>query len=110
MADPAQLGIEFVNEQERQYFAEAVIGEEVRQFLTSSVGKFLHGCAQAEYDKCRDEMFDNDPYTPEGKREYMRLKADAWAAAHFMQWCVEAIQNGNNAAVQLETYRQESGE
>jgi hypothetical protein len=111
MADPTQLeGIDFVNDQERQYFAEAVIGEEVRQFLVSSVGKFLHGCAKAEYDNCRDEMFDLDPYTPEGKREYMRLKANAWAASHFMEWCVEAVQNGNNAATQLEHYRENLGE
>ncbi len=107
MADPTQLeGINFVSDQERQYFAEAVIGEEVRQFLASSVGKFLHGCAQAEYDKCRDQMFDLDPYTPDGKREYMRLKANAWAAVHFMEWCVEAIQNGQNAETQLEGYRE----
>lgn len=108
MADPTQLdGINFINDQERQYFAEAVIGEEVRQFLVSSIGKFLHGCAKAEYDKCRDEMFDNDPYTYEGKKEHMRLKANAWAATHFLQWCVEAIQNGQNAATQLEGYREE---
>ena len=99
-ADPTQLN--FINDAERQYFAEAVIGEEVRQFLVSSVGQFLHGCAKAEYDRCRDKMFDLDPYTQEGKKEYMNLKADAWAAAHFMQWCAEAIQNGNVAGTMLE--------
>ena len=99
-ADPTQL--RFINDAERQYFAEAVIGEEVRQFLVSSVGQFLHGCAKAEYDRCRDKMFDLDPYTQEGKKEYMNLKADAWAAAHFMQWCAEAIQNGNVAGTMLE--------
>ena len=99
-ADPTQL--RFINEAERQYFAEAVIGEETRQFLVSSVGEFLHGCARAEYDRCRDKMFDIDPYTPEGKRAYMKFKADAWAASHFMQWCAEAIQNGDNAAAMLE--------
>ena len=99
-ADPTQLN--FINDAERQYFAEAVIGEETRQFLVSSVGQFLHGCAKAEYDRCRDQMFDIDPYTPEGKKKYMNLKADAWAAAHFMQWCSEAIQNGNIAGTMLE--------
>jgi hypothetical protein len=99
-ADPTQL--KFVNEAERQYFAEAVIGEEVRQFLVSTVGRFLHGCAKAEYDRCRDRTFDIDVYTQEGKKEYMNLKADAWAAAHFMQWCAEAIHTGDTAAVMLE--------
>lgn len=100
--------IEFVNEQERQYFAEAVIGEEMRQFLTSQVGRYLHGCAKQEYDRCRDKMFDCDPYTPEGKRDWTRLKREAAAAAHFMRWCVEAIQRGDQAAVMLETYREEA--
>ena len=97
MADPTQL--EFINEQEQQYFAEAVIGEEVRQFLSSSVGRFLHGCAKAQYDQCRDKMFDLDPYTPEGKREYEDLKKEAWAASHFMQWCVEAMQRGDESEI-----------
>ncbi len=105
MADPTQL--EFVNEQEREFFAEAILGEEVKQFLTSSTGRYLHGCAKQEYDRCRDEMFDIDPYTPEGKREYLKLKADAAAAAHFLAWCVDAVTRGGQAAVMLENYRSE---
>lgn len=105
MADPTQL--QFINEREREYFAEAVLGEEIRQFLTSSVGQFLHGCAQSEYDRCRDKMFEIDPYTIEGKKEYQKLKADAWAASHFLQWIVEAITRGNQAEVLLNQMRDE---
>ena len=105
MADPTQL--EFVNEQEQQYFAEAVLGEETRQFLQSSVGRYLHGCAKQEYDQCRDKMWDLDPYTPEGKREFLNLKRQAQAASFFLRWCVEAIQRGDQAATMLETYREE---
>lgn len=105
MADPTQL--EFINDQEREFFAEAVLGEEVRQFLASSTGRYLHGCAKQEYDRCRDEMFDIDPYTPEGKREYLKLKADAAAATHFLQWCVEAVTRGGQSATMLENYREE---
>ena len=104
MADPTRL--EFINEQEREYFAEAVIGQEIRQFLVSSTGRFLHGRAKSEYDRCRDKMLDLDPYTPEGKKEYLRLKAEAWAAAHFMQWCVDAMLNGDQAEVLLEQTRE----
>ena len=109
MADPTlPSGIEFVNEQEREYFAEAVIGEEVRQFLVSTVGQYLHGCVKQEYDRCRDQMFDLDPYTPEGKREHTKLKREAAAAAHFMRWCVEAMTRGDQAGVMLENYREEA--
>ena len=109
MADPTQqMPIEFINEQEQQYFAEAVIGEDVREFLNSQTGRYLHGCAKQEYDRCRDVMFGLDPYTPEGKREFLKLKREAAAAAHFMRWCVEAIQRGDQASVMLENYREES--
>ena len=108
MADPTQL--EFINDSEEQYFAEAVIGEEVRQFLSSSVGRFLHGCAKAQYDKCRDKIFDIDLYTAEGKREYEKLKMDAWAASHFMQWCVQAMQQGNEAETMLNEIREQGEE
>lgn len=104
-AEPTQL--EFINDTERAYFAEAVIGEEVRSFLVSEVGKLLHGRAKLEFQKCQTEMFDFDPYTPEGKKRYQALKADAWAAQRFMQWCVEAMQNGDNAAKMLEVMREE---
>jgi len=104
-ADPTQL--KFINEAERQFFAEAVIGEETRQFLVSQTGRYLHGCAKQEFERCRAEMFEFDPYTPEGKKRYQQLKADAWAAQHFMQWCVETMQKGDNATTMLKTMREE---
>ena len=108
MADPTlPSSIEFVNEQERAYFAEAVLGEEVRQFILSDTGRYLHGRAKGEYDRCRDLMFDLDPYTPEGKKEFLRLKRESAAAAYFMRWCVDAITLGDQAATMLETYREE---
>lgn len=107
-ADPTQLqDIRFINDQERTYFAEAVIGEEIRSFLVSEAGRYLHGCAKQEFERCRAEMFDFDPYTPEGKKRYESLKAAAWAAQHFMQWCVEAMQAGDNAGTMLEQMQEE---
>lgn len=109
MANPTMPSdLEFVNDQEREFFAEAVIGEEIRQFLTSDIGRYLHGRAKQEYDRCRDAMFDCDPYTPEGKREWTKLKREAGSASHFMRWCVEAMTRGDQAEVMLENYREES--
>ena len=106
VADPTQLShIEFVNDQERQYFAEAMVGEEVNGFLNTTIGIYLHGRAKQVYNACIKEMFDLDPYSPEGKKTYSRLKRDAWCAEHFMQWCADAIIEGQQAATQLETYR-----
>jgi hypothetical protein len=108
MADPTQqMPIEFINEQEREFFAEAVMGEETREFLQSSMGRYLHGCAKQEYDQCRDKLFETDPYTPEGRQTYLRLKQDAAAALHFMTWCADAINRGNQAATMLDNYRED---
>lgn len=107
MADPTQLGehIEFVNEQERQYFAEAMVGEDVTSFLNSTVGMYLHGRAKQVYQESVREMFNIDPYTPEGKKAHTRIKREAWCAENFMKWCADAIIEGRQAAVQLENYR-----
>lgn len=103
MADPTQSmeNIHFVNERERMYFAEASLGIEVQQFLESTVGRYLHGCAKQEYDQARSDAFELDPYTPEGKKKWQELQNKARAAEHFMRWCVEAIQAGKNAEMML---------
>ena len=103
-ADPTQL--KFVNEAERQYFAEAVLGQEVEQFLVSDVGRFLRGCAKAEYDACRDKLFELDLYTEAGKKEHDKLKREAWGAAHFTQWCAEAILRGQEGETLLNESRE----
>lgn len=108
MANPTlPSDIQFIDENEREYFAEAVVGQEMQEFLTSQVGQYLHGCAKQEYDRCRDEMFDTDPWTPEGKQKFLQLKADAAAAAHFMRWCAEAITRGQQAEFMLANYRED---
>lgn len=105
-ADPTQLShIEFINDQERQYFAEAMVGEEVTGFLNTTTGIYLHGRAKQVYNTCIKEMFDIDPYTQDGKREHARIKLEAWCAQRFMQWCADAIIEGQQAAVLLENYR-----
>ena len=38
--------VEFINDQEREYFAEAHLGEQVRSFLVSPAGRYLHGRAK----------------------------------------------------------------
>lgn len=107
MAEPTQLGrhIEFINERERELFAESMLGEEATNFVNSTTGQYLHGRAKAIFNKCVDEMFEIDPYTPEGKKAHAKLKQEAWCAEHFIKWCVDVIQNGNEAATQLSTYR-----
>jgi hypothetical protein len=98
--------VHFVSEQEREYFAEAHLGETVRSFLVSSTGRFLHGRAKGVIAEGKDKLADLDPTTPEGVAEWKAIKQDMANAESFMQWCAEAIVNGDNAASQLEEYRE----
>lgn len=98
--------VEFINEQEREYFAEAHLGEQVRSFLVGPTGRFLHGRAKQVVDDCKDRLSNLDPTVKGGIAEWKAIKQEMANAESFMQWCAEAIVNGDNAAAQLEEYRE----
>ena len=98
--------VHFVSEQEREYFAEAHIGETIRSFLVSAAGRYLHGRAKVVIDEGKDQLALLDPTTPEGVEKWRAIKQDMTNAESFMQWCGEAIVNGDNAATQLQEYRE----
>lgn len=100
----------FIDAQEQKYFAQARIGDEVRSWLNSDVGRYLRGCARLELEGVRDEMEQIStellwmrPFT---RRKLKRLQVRAEAARLFTQWCAEAMMDGDFAAKQLETYRE----
>ena len=98
--------VSFVNEQERQYFAEAHLGEQVREFLTSPVGRYLHGRAKADMEEGKNKLAEIDPRTSEGIAAWKEVKQEMAHAEMFIRYCAEAIANGDMAAQQLEEYRQ----
>ena len=98
--------VAFINEQEREYFAEAHLGEQVRSFLVSPTGRYLHGRAKEVIARSKDQLAILDPNTDEGLAEWKVIKQDMANAESFMQWCGDAIVNGDNAAKQLEEYRE----
>jgi len=93
--------VEFINDAERRYFMEGNLGEQVRAFLCSEVGQYLHGRARMDFEAAKEELFDLDPYTNEGRAEYARLKIEGCAAQNFLKWCADAIINGDAATRQL---------
>ena len=103
--------LEFVNDQERQYFAQAQLGEQVYQFLHSPTGRYLHGCAKQEINALRDELERCDLDTRLGRwwagRKIRKLQRKAAAARYFMQWCAEAINNGEFAYQHLTQQNQD---
>lgn len=100
-------GLEFVDEGELQYFAEAQIGEEVIAFLRSPIGRLLHGRAKQEVEQAKQDLLDINPLTRRGFGKFKRIQEKAQQAKWFMRWCADAIEQGDAAATQLEFYRSE---
>jgi hypothetical protein len=97
--------IQFIDNAERDYFAQAKLAEDTKDFLVSSVGRYLHGCAKQEVEQYRDALEQCNPDSVFGKRKIRRLQRKAESARYFMTWCAEAIQVGEMAYQQLEEYR-----
>lgn len=99
--------IRFIDKREQEYFSQAKMGQDVIDFLHSSVGKYLHGCAKQEVEAIRDELEKVNPDSIWGKRKLRRLQKKAEAARYFMTWCAEAVQVGEMAYRELDEYRSE---
>ena len=100
-------GVEFVDDKERELFAEAALGEEARTFLSTSVGRYLHGRAKHARAQATAELLECNPDTFWGRRKIRRIQKDAYGALHFMIWVAEAINQGAQSSYQLEQYRPE---
>lgn len=89
--------IEFVSDQERLYFTQAKLGEDIISWLNGPIGRYLHGVAKQEIEELRTVLETCDPETRRGIRKIRKLQRKADAARYFMQWCTEAIQEGEFA-------------
>lgn len=97
--------LDFVNEQEKQYFAQAQLGEQARSFLASPVGRYLHGRAKLDFDQAKDELVGCNPDSFFGRRKFRRLQRDAELASRFMRYLSDALVEADHAGRELETYR-----
>lgn len=98
-------GIEFVDEGERMHFAHARLGQDVRLFLTSQTGRYLHGRAKLELDEARDAILEANPHSFFGRRKIQKIQRQAESAKLFIRWCTDAITEGEFAEQELENYR-----
>jgi hypothetical protein len=106
-AEDQLLRMQFVDDRERQMFAEASLGIEAQEFLRSPVGAYLHGCAKQEYESAKEELLHLAParWGWQSKRvqlKALKLQMRAENAHNFMQWMAEAIQQGALAEQSLE--------
>lgn len=98
-------GIDFIDEQERLYFAQARLGSDTLMFMRSPVGRYLHGRAKQEVDEVKEELLDCNPDSFFGRRKIRKLQKKSNTAQLFMRWCVDIIEEGEVATKELENYR-----
>lgn len=96
--------LEFVDERERMHFAKAQLGEQVREFLTSPAGRYLHGRAKLQLQECMEDALDCNPHSFFGRRKLKRIQHDADVARKFMSWCADAITEGEMSYRELQEY------
>lgn len=105
----AEREIQFVDEHERELFATAHLGEEVRAFLlTHPVGRLLHHRAKQQIKQAEVDALEVDPdgwswFRSRSKLRQIRQRAAV--AKAFINWLAEAIMDGDRAAAELEEYR-----
>jgi|2_EtaG_2_1085320.scaffolds.fasta_scaffold06167_2 5-methylcytosine-specific restriction endonuclease McrA len=94
--------IEFLDEAERERYKEALTGEHFRDFLISAVGKHLHARAKQDVEEVKTVLLDLNPHKEEDRETWNRLQLKCGSAKNFLDWCAEAIINGDTAFQMLE--------
>lgn len=79
--------------------AEAVLGRDAEEFLTSDLGRYLVGRAQIEADEAMAKL---KKVSPTASQEIISLQHQIWRAEQFATWLQELIANGRAAEQTLE--------
>ncbi len=103
--------ISFVDEKERELYAAGVLGERARQFLMNDpIGQLLHHRAKQQIGQAEIDALQINPDGWRGwfqaKRKLREVRQRAAVAQCFIRWMAEAIVDGDNAARELDEYRQ----
>lgn len=107
----ANKEITFQDERERELFAAAMLSEKARQFLTTDpIGQYLHHRAKQQIGQAEIDALQINPDGWRGwfqaKRQLREVRLRAAVARAFVNWMAEAIVDGDNAARELDEYRQ----
>ena len=105
--DPAELAeealaienLQFENNEDKALFHEARLGLEVCEFCNSDAGKYLRRRCQAIVGSHTTALVEVDPFDSE---KIAALQIDFKAARLMISMITDAIQNGENAAREIE--------
>lgn len=79
--------------------AEAMLGQDAQEFLSSELGRYLLGRADQEKEEAIDQLKRISPWR---KRRITELQNAIWRAESIKEWIVEMIQTGQAAEHALE--------
>ncbi len=102
-------GIEFVDDRERELYAAAHLGEDAREFLRNHpVGRLLHHRAKLAIEQAQIDALEVDPDSwswVRSRNKLRQIRQRAAVARAFINWIADAIIDGDDAARQLDEYR-----
>lgn len=97
--------LDFVDSQEREHFAKAQLGEQVREFLSGPAGRYLHGRAKQSLEESQEKALECNPHSFFGRRRLVTIQHEAGIAKSFMTWCADAITEGEFSFKALDDYK-----
>lgn len=78
----------------RTFFAEADLGREAREWLSTDLGRFVVGCAKQEYQQAMAKL----KTTPFWRyRRIQQLQNEIWRAENLLHWLGDLIVRGQAA-------------
>lgn len=108
--DEGELTPQFLNDEERELFAQAKLGDEAVAFLDSDLGRLLRGFALQRRADARDALVapEADPDTPEGRAKIREARFQAAVADQFLTFVQEAVATGEVAFQALKQMREQA--
>jgi CelD/BcsL family acetyltransferase involved in cellulose biosynthesis len=79
--------------------AEAVLGRDAREFLSSEIGQYIVGRAGIEKQEAQDQLSRVSPWR---RNRIRQLQNEVWRAESVVSWLAELITNGQQAEAVLE--------
>lgn len=95
----------FADDRERTLFAKAQLGVQIREFLMSPTGRYLHGRAQQQISECKSEAVECNADNFLGRRKLNRIQKRHDVAQNFISWLADALVESDHATHEFENYR-----
>jgi hypothetical protein len=101
--EPDDMTPTFIDEVEETFYAEVLLGDELRRFLESDLGRTLRGMATQDRNEAAFKMLE---VKPDDVKTIQELQFQARCAENFTNYLAELFNRSALAEQQLKDYRQ----